>query len=202
MKRSYRNKILYIAVLLFLLADENYPAMAYDSLKEAIEATTSPREYTLTDNETVSDKLGTMGGSSSAILTVNGGENHYGINNTSDKAETRIFVGQTNQTFNLQNVGTYTTTTSSAIVDGINIVTGVTVGNSINGFNKDGEFVGFLRSAGKSNISNSVFYNNYGRYGVVQNRQSGTMSITDSVFVNTTSQLIFFVIPFIVVFYV
>ncbi|MBR4682693.1 MAG: hypothetical protein IKP06_05280 [Elusimicrobiaceae bacterium] len=154
----------------------------YDSLIDAIQATTTPRTYTLDGNETSSTALGNIGGWNS-VLTIDGGEGHYGINNTSTATDTRLFVGK-NQTFYLQNLGTYTTTTSSSIVEGVDIITEVTVGNSINNFGKTSDRVGFLRSAGTSHISNSVFYNNRGRYGVVQNREQGTMSITGSVFAN------------------
>ena len=165
----------------------NNPVMAYDSLIEAILATTSPREYTLTGTETVSSKLGTMGGTSS-ILTIDGGTGHYGINNTSTAKDSRLLVGGTN-TLNLQNLGTYTPVTSNTILAGKSVITDVIVGNSVNNFGITGDNVGFLRSAGTSNISNSVFYNNFGVYGAaLQNRESGTMTINGSVFVGNTSE--------------
>lgn len=159
-------------------------ASEYPSLLDAIQATDSPRTYTLDTNETTTTVLGDMGGPNS-VLTINGGTDHYGITNASTANEIRLFVNK-NQTVYLQNLGTYTTTTSDTIVDGVNIITGVTVGNFVNNFGKNSDRVGFLRSAGTSYISNSVFYNNRGKYGVVQNREEGTMSITGSVFVGNS----------------
>lgn len=157
----------------------------YASLIDAIQATTTPRTYTLDANETTTTVLGNIGGSNS-VLTIDGGDGNYGITNNSTANEVRLFVNK-NQTVYLQNLGTYTTTTSDTIVDGVNIITGVTVGNSVNNFGKNSDRVGFLRSAGTSYISNSVFYNNRGKYGIVQNREEGTMAITGSVFVGNSS---------------
>ena len=193
MKKSHRNKILYIALIYSYCMMNNCQAMAYDSLIEAIQATTSPREYTLMGNETVATPLGNMGGTSS-ILTIDGGTGHYGINNTSTNKDVRLYVGGTN-TLNLQNLGTYTPVTSNTILTGKSVITDVIVGDSVKNFGiitanaSSSSYVGFLRSAGKSNITNSVFYNNKGLYGsAIQNRESGILSVKNSVFVENTSQ--------------
>ncbi len=161
-------------------------ASEYASLIEAIQATTTPRTYTLDANEISPTVLGSIGRWNS-VLTINGGTGNYGIDNTSTTADTRLFVNK-NQTLYLQNLGTYTTTTSNSIVDGVDIITDVTVGNSVNNFGLTSDRVGFLRSAGTSHISNSVFYNNRGKFGgSLQNRENGTMSIIGSVFVENSS---------------
>ena len=161
-------------------------ASEYASLIDAIQDTTTPRTYTLDETEVSSTVLGNIGRWNS-VLTINGGTGNYGIDNTSTAPDTRLFVNK-NQTVYLQNLGTYTTTTSSSIVDGVDIITDVTVGNSVNNFGLTSDRVGFLRSAGTSHISNSVFYNNRGKFGAaLQNRENGTMSITGSVFVENSS---------------
>ncbi|GEM_PF-4895942 len=161
-------------------------ASEYPSLIDAIQASTTPRTYTLDANETSPTVLGDITGWNS-VLTIDGGTGNYGINNTSTANDVRLFVNK-NQTVYLQNLGTYTTTTSDTIVDGVSIITSVSVGNSVNNFGKNSDRVGFLRSAGTSHISNSVFYNNRAKFGgSLQNRENGTMSITNSVFVENTS---------------
>ena len=94
-------------------------AAEYPSLIDAIQATTTPRTYTLEANETTTTPLGDIGQWNS-VLTIDGGSGNYGITNTSTANEVRLFVSK-NQTVYLQNLGTYTTTTSSAIVDGVDI---------------------------------------------------------------------------------
>ena len=162
-------------------------AAEYASLIDAIQATTTPRTYTLDGNETSPTVLGNIEGWKS-VLTIDGGVgNNYGINNTSTAPDTRLFVNK-NQTLYLKNLGTYTKTTSSSIVAGLDIITGITVVNSVNNFGLTSDRVGFLRSAGTSHITNSVFYNNRGKFGAaVQNRENGTMSIIDSVFAANNS---------------
>ena len=164
-------------------------AAEYPSLNDAINSAVTPRTYTLDDTEIMTTTLGTFsekkgfGNRDTAeTLTIDGGTGHYGINNEYKTKSTRLLVGGA-QSLNLQNLGTYTTTTSDSIVEGKSIITDVIVGESVNNFNKSEEYVGFLRSAGTSNVSNSVFYNNYGRFGAaLQNRENGTMSVTGSVF--------------------
>ncbi len=191
MKRDFQKKfkkilIVIITIQTFCLSGVNSLWGAeYASLLDAIKATDTPRTYTLDANETSSTVLGDIGGTNS-VLTIDGGTGHYGIHNTSTANEVRIFVDNP-QTLNLQNLGTYTTTTSSSIVDGMDIITSVAVGNSVDNFGKTTDRAGFIRSAGTTSVTDSVFFNNRGQYGVLQNREEGTMSITGSVFVANNS---------------
>ena len=196
-KPKIMQKALKIAAFLALTMgtfSRSPEAQAYDSLIEAIAATTSPREYTLNANETTNAVLGTMGGANDAVFTVDGG--NFGIINGSSNKDARILISKSTQTFNLQNAGSYTPTTSGSIIEGKDVVTSVDVGNSITNFGvfntesaNTSSYVGFLRNAGKSNVTNSVFYNNRALYGAaIQNRESGELSVKNSVFVGNTSQ--------------
>ena len=192
-RSTYFGKILAATTLAAMVSFSDTFASEYQSLYDAVHSSDNPRTYTLEETETSSRALGNMGGSSDATLTIDGGTGHWGINNTSTTANTRIFVTKTNQTLNLQNLGSYSTVTSDAIIDGINLITEVNIGESVNGFGISSDYVGFIRSAGKTNVINSVFYNNFGKYGAaLQNRDDnsnyGTMSIKGSVFANNSSE--------------
>ena len=195
MRAKYKNRLLFSAIVCACCIINSPQATAYDSLIEAISDTTSPRTYTLNANETTSAVLGTMGGAD-ATFTIDGGTGNYGIINGSSNKDARLYISKQAQTFNLQNVGSYTTTTSDSIIAGKSVITDVVVGNAVKDFGiidpasaNNSSYTGFLRSAGKSNITNSVFYNNNGIYGAaLQNRESGVLSVKNSVFVGNASQ--------------
>ena len=144
------------------------PANAsYGNLAEAVSDTTTPRAYTLSDNETVATALGTMGGTS-ATLTIDGSSNKYGINGSEVAG---ITVGSGN-TLVLQNLGSVTVSG-----DG-NTVADYTIGSSVNGF-KTTDSGGFVNNAGTLTITNSVFSNNTAGSGGAISNSGSAANITE-----------------------
>ena len=126
MRAKYKNRILFSAIVCACCIINSPQAVAYDSLIEAISDTTSPRTYTLNANETTYAVLGTMGGAD-ATFTIDGGTGNYGIINGSSNKDARIYINKPTQTFNMQNVGSYTSTISDSIIAGKSVITDVVV---------------------------------------------------------------------------
>ena len=151
-----KNRSLIIALCLGTVCTFNMcnSAMAseYPNLLDAIADTTTPRIYTLDQNESFSVSLGIMGGASST-LTIDGSSNRYGIIGNSSHSGIAVNNGQS---LIVKNIG-------SATIDYENAT--YTYERGFEGFkrpNMDGTGGngGAIRNLGNLTINDVVFYNN------------------------------------------
>ncbi|MCR4881476.1 MAG: hypothetical protein K6A44_05945, partial [bacterium] len=178
------KKILLAATIAAMVSPQDTSTLAYSTLIEAISDTSTPdKTYTLTGSETTTAVLGTLKGSS---LIIDGSANKYGITDGTGNSSAYLKIGS-GQSLTVKNIGTYTTTTSSDIIDGIDAIVGVTVGESWNGFGVNTSGQGAIYSdSGNITITDSAFSNNSGQWGgALYNK--GTLSIAKSVFANNVN---------------
>lgn len=179
--KQSRKLVIAAAFVVFLFPQS---AFSYSSLVDAISDTTMPdKEYPLKHSETTSAILGNLKGSS---LIIDGGENHYGITDGTGNKDAVLKL-TSGQSLTVRNIGTYTETKSSSLIEGIEAITRINVGNSWNGFGQSAGYQGAISSTSATvTITDSVFSNNTGQYGgALYNK--GTMSITNSVFAENKS---------------
>ncbi len=141
-------------------------------LKDAVAATESDRVYTMLEDEILNANLGSMGGSSGAVLTIDG--NNYSI--TAQSQNIRGITVGSGKTLNINNVG--------SLDDDGNVV------NSWNGMNNTStSIVGGVvyNTSGTVSVTDSVFKDNSSVFGGVIYNYSGTTSISGSTFINNST---------------
>ncbi|MBR6098769.1 hypothetical protein IKP85_03400, partial [bacterium] len=165
-----------------------YIATSYYRLSDAVHSSSENRTYTLKPDagktyETVYINLGNMGGSTSstagagAKLTVDGGENKYGINVDSKSG----IIIQQGQTLELNNIGTYT-----EVKDSNNKLIDIIFSDTDNSIFGASGSTYLLNNYGTLNLSDVVFANN--TYSpLIYNYAGGTMSLDNVVFVNNNT---------------
>lgn len=132
-------------------------AAEYSSLKDTLIDSTSPRDYTLNQTETVTSDLGNM---ASGTLTIDGSENKYGINGNSKGGITINSGGS----LILKNIGNATVNLETGAATYTSAIEGFKKGNGGVIYNKSGTLsindVVFAKNGGTSGNGGAIFNDN------------------------------------------